>query len=55
MKLAKKLLVAFCVVLVMAGMAMAADTVRIGVYLPVTGGNAIGGQLELDGVKLAHK
>ena len=39
----------------MAGMAMAADTVKIGVYLPVTGGNAIGGQLELDGVKLAHK
>ncbi len=28
----------------MAGMAMAADTVKIGVYLPVTGGNAIGGQ-----------
>ena len=39
----------------MAGTAMAADTVKIGVYLPVTGGNAIGGQLELDGVKLAHK
>ncbi|MFA7366233.1 MAG: ABC transporter substrate-binding protein, partial [Synergistaceae bacterium] len=55
MKLTKKILVAFCIVLVMAGMAMAADTVKIGVYLPVTGGNAIGGQLELDGVKLAHK
>ena len=55
MKLTKKILLAFCVVLVMAGMAVAADTVKIGVYLPVTGGNAIGGQLELDGVKLAHK
>ena len=55
MKATKKIMVAFCIILVMAGMAMAADTVKIGVYLPVTGGNAIGGQLELDGVKLAHK
>ena len=31
------------------------EYVKIGVYLPVTGGNAIGGQLELDGVRLAHK
>lgn len=54
-KYGKKLVVAFCLVLVMAGMAMAADVVKIGVYLPVTGGNAIGGQLEWDGVKLAHK
>lgn len=55
MKLGKKFALAFSLVLVMAGMAMAADTVKIGVYLPITGGNAIGGQLELDGVKLAHK
>ena len=55
MKATKKIMVAFCIILVMAGMAMAADTVKIGVYLPVTGGNAIGGQLELDGVRLAHK
>ncbi|MEG1798959.1 MAG: ABC transporter substrate-binding protein, partial [Synergistaceae bacterium] len=41
--------------MLMAGVAMAADTIKIGVYLPITGGNAIGGQLELDGVKLAHK
>ncbi|MEG1836378.1 MAG: ABC transporter substrate-binding protein [Synergistaceae bacterium] len=31
------------------------DVIKIGVYLPVTGGNAVGGQLELDGVKLAFK
>ena len=31
------------------------ETVKIGVYLPITGGNAVGGQLELDGVNLAHK
>ncbi len=55
MKLTKKLAVAFSLVLVTAGMAMAAETVKIGVYLPITGGNAIGGQLELDGVKLAHQ
>ena len=34
--------------------ACAADTIPIGVYLPLTGQNAFGGQLELDGVKLAH-
>ena len=35
--------------------AMAADPVKIGVYLPLTGQNAFGGQLELEGVKLAQK
>ena len=54
-KLGRKFAVAFCMVMLMAGAAMAADTIKIGVYLPITGGNAIGGQLELDGVKLAHK
>lgn len=29
--------------------------IKIGVYLPLTGQNAFGGQLELDGVKLAQK
>ena len=28
--------------------------IKIGVYLPLTGQNAFGGQLELEGVKLAH-
>lgn len=32
----------------------AAETVRIGVYLPLTGQNAFGGQLELEGVQMAH-
>lgn len=38
--------------------AMAADAkapVKIGVYLPLTGQNAFGGQLELEGIQLAHK
>ncbi|MDE6735395.1 MAG: ABC transporter substrate-binding protein [Desulfovibrio sp.] len=41
--------------------ALAADAasdkapIKIGVYLPLTGQNAFGGQLELEGVKLAHQ
>lgn len=35
--------------------AQAADPIKIGVYLPLTGQNAFGGQLELDGIHLAHK
>lgn len=34
--------------------AEAAEPIKIGVYLPLTGQNAFGGQLEMDGVKLAH-
>ncbi|MBP9944526.1 MAG: ABC transporter substrate-binding protein, partial [Desulfomicrobium sp.] len=49
-----------CMVLAMvcgfAGMSLAADdTVKIGVFLPLTGQNAFGGQLELEGVQMAHK
>lgn len=32
----------------------ASEPIKIGVYLPLTGQNAYGGQLELDGIKLAH-
>jgi branched-chain amino acid transport system substrate-binding protein len=32
-----------------------AGPIRIGVYLPLTGQNAFGGQLELDGVRMAHE
>ena len=31
------------------------DVVKVGVFLPLTGDNAAGGELELRGVKLAHK
>lgn len=31
------------------------EVIRVGVYLPLTGQNAFGGQLELDGVKMAHE
>lgn len=50
--------IAVCLILFFAfgGMALAADdTVRIGVYLPLTGANAYGGQLELEGLQMAHQ
>ncbi|MDO5536241.1 MAG: ABC transporter substrate-binding protein [Desulfovibrionaceae bacterium] len=34
---------------------MAEGPIKIGVYLPLTGQNAFGGQLELDGIKLAQQ
>lgn len=52
----KALVLAFLAVFALAGAAMAADdVVRIGVYLPLTGGNAYGGQLELEGLQMANK
>ena len=53
-----KKIMALCLLAFMAlgGLAFAADdTVRIGVFLPLTGQNAFGGQLELEGVQMAHK
>lgn len=35
--------------------AYASDPIKIGVYLPLTGQNAFGGQLEIAGIELAHK
>ncbi len=55
MKLFKVLALVVSLTLVgAAGAAAADDVIRIGVYLPLTGGNAVGGQIELDGVQLAH-
>ena len=39
----------------LAGQSLAAEPIKIGVYLPLTGPNAFGGQLELEGVQLALK
>jgi len=53
-----KRIIALCMAMVFAfaGLAWSADdTIRIGVFLPLTGQNAFGGQLELDGVQLANK
>lgn len=50
-----RIIIATVAVLCFAGMAFAADTVRVGVYLPLTGQMAYGGQLELAGIKMANK
>ncbi len=54
-KCAGFLALAACAALPFAAPAVAADPIKIGVYLPLTGQNAFGGQLELEGVQLAHK
>jgi branched-chain amino acid transport system substrate-binding protein len=51
----KKLALVFLTVFALAGTALAADTVKIGVYLPLTGQMAYGGQLELEGIQMANK
>ncbi|MDL2268324.1 ABC transporter substrate-binding protein, partial [Desulfovibrio sp. OttesenSCG-928-G15] len=51
----KTLFTAAIITLAMATSAFAAEPIKIGVYLPLTGQNAFGGQLELEGVQLAHK
>ncbi|NLK19862.1 MAG: ABC transporter substrate-binding protein, partial [Synergistaceae bacterium] len=48
-------LIAAILVLALAGTAVAADTIKIGVYLPLTGRTAFGGQLELEGVQMGHQ
>ena len=51
----KKLLITGVLCLLASSAAFAAEPIKIGVYLPLTGQNAFGGQLELEGVRLAHK
>jgi len=51
----KKFTLAVMILVLFAGAAFPADPIRVGVYLPLTGQNAFGGQLELEGVQLAHK
>ena len=46
---------ALVVVLGLAGAALAEEPIRIGVYLPLTGQNAFGGQLERDGILMGNK
>ena len=53
MRFFKILAVAAMAVLLMAGASQA--QIKIGVFLPLTGQNAFGGQLELDGINLAAK
>jgi ABC-type branched-chain amino acid transport systems, periplasmic component len=51
----KKLLATVSLFMLCATGSLAAESIKIGVYLPLTGQNAFGGQLELEGIKLAHQ
>ena len=54
--LRKSFLLCLALVLGLAGLAFGADdAIKIGVFLPLTGQNAFGGQLELEGVQMANK
>lgn len=50
-----RFLLSLLVTMVLAGSAFAAEEIRIGVYEPMTGQNAFGGQLTVEGIKLAHE
>ncbi|MEA4881547.1 MAG: ABC transporter substrate-binding protein [Synergistaceae bacterium] len=51
----RHILLTVLLIFVLTGTALAEDTIKIGVYLPLTGRTAFGGQLELEGVQMAHK
>ncbi len=51
----RKLVLAVLICLFAVSGAFAADVIKIGVYNCLTGQNAFGGQLELEGTQLAHK
>ena len=52
----RKVLLAFVLALAVAGSSFAADDViKIGIFNCLTGQNAFGGQLELEGTQLAHQ
>ncbi|GAB1398816.1 ABC transporter substrate-binding protein [Aminivibrio sp.] len=51
----RHVLLTVLLIFVLTGTALAEDTIKIGVYLPLTGRTAFGGQLELEGVQMAHK
>ena len=52
----KMMLLCLALVFAFANTALCADdTIKIGVFLPLTGQNAFGGQLELEGVQMAAK
>jgi branched-chain amino acid transport system substrate-binding protein len=51
----KKFIFMWSVVLLVAGVAFGAETIKFGVVATVTGQNALGGQLQLEGMQLANK
>ncbi|GAA5106903.1 ABC transporter substrate-binding protein [Bartonella jaculi] len=51
----RKILTTLAAVMVLVANAYANEPIKIGVYLPLSGQNAFGGQLEMRGIQLAHK
>lgn len=51
----KKILTTITVFMALAANVYASEPIKIGVYLPLSGQNAFGGQLEIRGIELAHK
>ena len=55
MKKLGMLLMGWSCVLLMTGLAFAADPIKIGIYEPMTGAMAAGGQQTVEGIELAHE
>lgn len=53
--IANKIFAATLIALLTTTSAYAADIVKIGVFEPITGVNAFAGQMEVEGIRLAHK
>lgn len=51
----RKILTTVAAVMVLVANVYANEPIKIGVYLPLSGQNAFGGQLEMRGIQLAHK
>lgn len=53
--LLKKILITVAATMAFVANVYASEPIKIGVYLPLSGQNAFGGQLEIRGIELAHK
>lgn len=51
----KKILTTITTFMALTANVYASEPIKIGVYLPLSGQNAFGGQLEIRGIELAHK
>ncbi len=54
MKFLKTVLLSALLIFTTSQESLCAEAIKIGIYLPLTGQNAFGGQLELEGIRLAH-
>ncbi|WP_455477571.1 ABC transporter substrate-binding protein [Bartonella sp. B41] len=51
----RKILIAIATITTFTTNVHASESIKIGIYLPLSGQNAFGGQLEIKGIQLAHK